>query len=125
VNVTDASQATATGDDMLNNAPAAVGNAQGLDVGATRNVSLGGRTGREVRFDKDGKPVMLMRLFFAFPNFYEVSATAPAGAADPDAIAFLNSFHLLHKAGGGPAPATPANAAPANAAPANVAASGQ
>jgi len=121
VNVIDASSATESTDEMLDAAPDAVGQARGMDVGPRTHAAVGRINGREVRFDKDGKPVMLMRFFFASDKFYEVNAYSTKGLTDPRVRAFLDSFRLLQGPGAEKAkPAAPAsNAAPvANAAPA-------
>ncbi|MBV9994809.1 MAG: hypothetical protein JO127_06315 [Caulobacteraceae bacterium] len=120
VNVADASNATTTKDEMLDAAPQAMADSLQLDVGAITDAKLGTREGKQVRFDKGGKPVMLMRMFFAYQKFYEVSATIPKGLGDPVSLSFLNSFHLTSHFGGGGAPG---GAAPANAAAAANAAS--
>ena len=65
VNVIDASSATESTDEMLDAAPDAVAQARSMDVGPRTYAAVGRINGREVRFDKDGKPVMLMRFFFA------------------------------------------------------------
>ena len=119
VNVIDASSATESTDEMLDAAPDAVAQARGMDVGPRANTSVGRINGREVRFDKDGKPVMLMRFFFASDKFYEVNAYSSKGLADPRVKQFLDSFRLLEGPGAAKAaPAPAANAAPsANAAP--------
>ena len=94
-------------------------------MGPRTYAAVGRINGREVRFDKDGKPVMLMRFFFASDKFYEVNAYSSKGLTDPRVKAFLNSFRLLQGPGAGKAKppavgtAPAANAAPtANAAPA-------
>jgi hypothetical protein len=117
VNVIDASNASTTKDEMLAGAPDAVANSTQLDVGAVSDVTLGTRPGKQVVFEKDGKPVMLMRFFFAFQKFYEVSATIPQNSVtDSKSLAFLNSFHLTGLAGAAPAPAAGNSAAPDNSA---------
>jgi len=125
VNVIDASSATESTDEMLDAAPDAVAQARSMDVGPRTYAAVGRINGREVRFDKDGKPVMLMRFFFASDKFYEVNAYSSKGLTDPRVKAFLNSFRLLQGPGAGKAKppavgtAPAANAAPtANAAPA-------
>ena len=118
VNVIDASSATESTDEMLDAAPDAVAQARGMDVGPRANTAVGRINGREVRFDKDGKPVMLMRFFFASDKFYEVNAYSSKGLADPRVKAFLNSFRLLQGPGAEKAKPPAANAAPAaNVAP--------
>jgi hypothetical protein len=114
VNVIDASQATESTDEMLAAAPQAVAQAAELDVGPSTNTAVGRFAGREVRFDKAGKPAMLMRFFFVGDRFYEVSGNSPKGPTDPSVKAFLDSFHVLN--GGGPAePAPAANSAASTA----------
>ena len=113
VNVIDASSATESTDEMLDAAPDAVAQARGMDVGPRSHAAVGRINGREVRFDKDGKPVMLMRFFFASDKFYEVNAYSSKGLADPKVKAFLDSFRLLEGPGAAkPAPPPAANAAP-------------
>jgi hypothetical protein len=117
VNVIDASSASTTKDEMLASAPQAVADSTQLDVGAVSDVALGTRSGKQVVFEKDGKPVMLMRFFFAYQRFYEVSATIPQNAAtDPKSLAFLSSFHLTGLSGARPAPPAGNSAAPGNSA---------
>lgn len=123
VNVTDASDATESTDDMLQSAPDAVAESLGMDVGPRTYAAVGHINGREVRFDKDGKPVMRMRFFFAGNSFYEVSADSSSkGPDDPRVKAFLDSFRMLQGPGAAktslPPPTPPAaNAAPAANAP--------
>src|SRR5215469_964058 len=123
VNVIDASSATESTDEMLDAAPDAVAQARSVDVGPRTNITIGHINGREVRFDKDGKPVMLMRFFFASDKFYEINAYSSKGPTDPRVKAFLDSFRLLQGPGAAkPAPATTDGSAAANAAPATNAA---
>src|SRR5215469_2168019 len=123
VNVIDASRATESTDEMLDAAPDAVAQARSMDVGPRTNITIGHINGREVRFDKDGKPVMLMRFFFASDKFYEINAYSSKGPTDPRVKAFLDSFRLLQGPGAAkPAPATTDGSAAANAAPATNAA---
>jgi hypothetical protein len=95
VNVTDASSASTTPDEMLNATPDALAKGMGIDVGATTYAATGTVMGREVRFDKEGKPVMLMRVFVAGNYLYEISANSTKGVTDPASKAFLTSFHLI------------------------------
>jgi hypothetical protein len=120
VNVIDASQATESTDEMLDAAPKAVAQAAELDVGPTTNTAVGRYAGREVRFDKNGKPAMLMRFYFVGDRFYEVSGNSPKGPTDPAVRAFLNSFHVLNGGESAAQPPAPAanSAAATNAAPA-------
>lgn len=121
VNVTDASNATGSTDEMLDSAPDAVAQSLGVDVGPRTYAAVGRINGREVRFDKNDKPVLLMRFFFASDKFYEVSADSSKGLTDPQVKAFLDSFRLLQGPGAhkGAPPQAAANAAPAaNATPA-------
>ena len=115
INVIDASTAEGMPSEILDRAQKVLADSQQLDVGANNPVPLGAITGREVRFDKDGKPVMLSRLFMINGELYEVNATSQKGVTDPSVKAFLDSFHLV--AGPTP-PATPAANAPAANAPA-------
>ena len=126
VNVIDASNATESTDDMLDAAPDAVAQARNLDVGPRTYAAVGHINGREVRFDKDGKPDMVMRFFFAGDKFYEINAFSPKGPQDPLVRQFLDSFHMLEGPGAAKtrntAPAANAAAPAANAAPASNAA---
>lgn len=105
VNVTDASAATSTADQMLDATPQALAKSMGVDVGATVYAATGQVTGREVRFDKGGEPVMLMRVFVAGNFLYEVSANSAKGVTDPNVRVFLDSFHLLSAPPAAPVPA--------------------
>jgi len=109
VYVMDVSSATVPPDQILANAPEALASSQDIDLGPTTNANAGGVNGREVLFTKDDKPAIVVRFFVAGGKLYEVNASVPAGATDPDARAFLDSFRLLT-----PPPAPPAaNTAPA------------
>ncbi len=103
VNVIDASSATVPPDELLRSAPAAIASSMGVDEGPATYAATGDVTGREVLFEKNGKPAMLDRFFVAGGKLYEISSTVPAGAADPAAKAFLDSFRLLTP----PPPAAP------------------
>ncbi len=110
VNVLDASGSTSTPDQILSSAPATVAQAMTTDVGQTTYVATDGVTGREVRFDKDSKPALLMRIFVSGGRVYEVSADVPKGVDDPTVKGFLDSFHLLNPP---PPPAPVPTSAPA------------
>ncbi len=115
VQAIDASSTTDMPSDILARAPAQIASSQDLDVGSTTPSPLGDVNGLEVRFDKDGDPVMLMRLFIINQKLYEVSATLPNKKVDAQAQAFLSSFHLVAApVGPEPAPA-PVTNAPVNA----------
>jgi hypothetical protein len=115
VNVIDASSATVSPDQLLSSAPQAVASSMEVDLGTTTDVTASGVNGRQVLFTKDDKPAMIDRFFVAGGKLYEVSATVPAGAADPAAKAFLDSFHLITP----PPPPAPAPAANATNAASN------
>ena len=73
---------------ILDRAQDAVAQQQEVDVGASTPVTLGDISGREVRFDKDGKPAMLSRLFMINGRLYEVNANSAKGTSDPREKAF-------------------------------------
>jgi hypothetical protein len=110
VNVIDARGATATPDQMLADAPKAIASGMGVDVGAVTNVATDNVTGREVRLDDSGRPVVLLRIFYAGGRLYEISANSSKGIDDSSVGAFLNSFHLLEPPPAA-APAPSANSA--------------
>jgi len=57
-------------------------------------VSLDGQAGRALTvIGKDGNRVM-DRVFFVRGHLYQVTATAPANAAQDDSQRFINSFHF-------------------------------
>ncbi|HEY3799493.1 MAG TPA: hypothetical protein VGL58_14165 [Caulobacteraceae bacterium] len=114
VNVVDAGGPTSSADQVLNAAPNALSQSMGIDVGAVTYVATQGVTGREVRFDRSERPVMLMRIYFAGGKLYEVSADAAKGVTDPAAKAFLDSFKLTNPPPP-PLPEPAANAADSNA----------
>jgi hypothetical protein len=116
VNVIDASSATVSTDKLLSSAPDAIANSMELDIGTTTYTAVSGVTGREVLFNKDDKPAMIGRFFVAGGKLYEVTATVPAGASDPQAKAFLDSFHLLVPPPPAPPPAANATNSASNAA---------
>jgi hypothetical protein len=117
VNVIDARSATATPDQLLADAPKVIASGMGVDVGAVTYAATDDVTGRQVRLDSDGKPVVLLRIFYAGGRLYEISANSAKGVADPAVSAFLGSFRLLEP----PAPAAPsANSAAASNAAANA-----
>jgi hypothetical protein len=114
VYVMDASSASVGPDKVLASAAQALADSQDIDAGPSTPTTAGDVTGRQVLFSKNDKPAAIVRFFMAGGKLYEVNASVPAGAADPDAKAFLASFRLLTTP---PAPA--ANTLPAaNAAPA-------
>jgi hypothetical protein len=121
VNVLDATGAEGAPSEILDRAQQVLAQSQQLDVGKTGSVMMGDITGREVRFDKDGSPVMLARLFMINGRLYEVNANSAKGPTDPAVKAFLDSFHLVATGDAPPnADVSPADAAPpANAAPAH------
>lgn len=122
VTAIDASSATGTPEQILDYAPQTFAKASDFDVGATTKITLGPVSGREIRFEKDFTPTMLMRIFVAGGRFYEVTADTPKGVNDPQVKGFLDSFRLLGAAAAPPPAANTAdNAAPANAAPSNSA----
>jgi hypothetical protein len=120
VNVIDATTATADPDTILNNDPQVRAQAMDVDVGSVTNTTVGDINGHEARFDKDGKPVMLMRVFYINGRLYEVSANSEKGPTDPAVKAFLDSFHLVASGDAPPDADASANAAnaPATTAPA-------
>jgi len=95
VNVIDATGADGAPSEILDRAQAVLAQSQGLDVGTTAVVTLGDIPGREVRFDKDGSPAMLARLFMINSRLYEVNANSAKGPTDPAVKTFLDSFHLV------------------------------
>jgi hypothetical protein len=116
VNVLDATGAEGAPSEILDRAQQVLAQSQELDVGSNTPVTLGDITGREVRFDKDGNPVMLARLFMINGRLYEVNANSAKGTTDPAVKAFLDSFHLVASPdSGAPAASAPVNSpAPAN-----------
>jgi hypothetical protein len=104
----DTSSASVPADQILANAPQALSTSQEIDEGSVTYVATDGVTGREVLFTKNDKPAIIVRFFVTGGKLYEVNASVPAGASDPDAKAFLDSFHLLT-----PPPPPAANTAPA------------
>jgi hypothetical protein len=122
INVIDATDAEGMPSEILDRAQQVIGKDQDLDVGSNTPVQLNGGsiTGREVRFDKDGKPVMLSRLYMINGHLYELNANSAKGVGDPWVKQFLDSFHLVASPQIGEPPAAPTNA-PSNAAPANAA----
>jgi len=57
-------------------------------------VTLDGQAGRALTvIGRDGNRVM-DRVFFVRGHLYQVTATAPAGAAQDDSQRFINSFHF-------------------------------
>jgi hypothetical protein len=117
INVLDATDAEGMPSEILDRAQQVIGKDQDLDVGANNPVQLNGGsiTGREVRFDKDGKPVMLSRLFMINGHLYELNANSAKGVTDPWVKQFLDSFHLVASPQSPGPPAPPANAPAANA----------
>ncbi|HUO12178.1 MAG TPA: hypothetical protein VMU37_05420 [Caulobacteraceae bacterium] len=110
--VMDASGATVGPNQLLENAAQALASSQDIDLGPNTPVTTDGVAGRQVLFNKNDKPAALVRFFLAGGKLYEVNATVPAGAADPTARAFLDSFRLLTP----PVAAAPAANAATNAA---------
>jgi hypothetical protein len=117
VTVIDAAGADGEPSEILDRAQQAMAQAQDLDVGTTGPVMSGDITGREVRFDKDGKPAMLARFFMINSRLYEVDANSTNGPSDPAVKAFLDSFHLVASpdAAADASTAPPVNAASTNA----------
>jgi hypothetical protein len=114
VNVIDATGAEGMPSEILDRAQSVIADDQQLDVGANSPTPLGASSsivGREVRFDKDGKPVMLSHLFMINGKLYEVNATSAKGVADPWVKQFLDSFHLVASPSDTAGAAAPANAA--------------
>jgi hypothetical protein len=122
VNVLDATGAEGDPSDIMDRAQKVLADAQDLDVGASTPVTIGDLTAREVRFDKDGKPVMLTRLLMINGRLYEINANSQKGPSDPAVKAFLNSFHLVASPDTGASAAAAAASAPAANAPASNAA---
>ena len=97
VTATDASQASNSPDEMLSQAPQLVANSMGGTVDTTTYVATGAVVGREVRINKAGKPMMVLRVFVSNGRLYQVGAASVLGLGDPAVKTFLDSFRLTAK----------------------------
>ncbi len=106
--VSDISNTDKTTEQILDDVPPAVAASLGGTVGTTTYVSTalpsGPVTGHEVRVVKDGKTIMVMRVFVANGRLYQVGGSSLLGPDDATTKQFLDSFRLI----GGAAPGAPA-----------------
>ena len=88
-------------DQILTLTPQEVAKSLGGEVSKTTYFATTGDAGqvmgREVQITKDGKPAMLMRVFFTNGRIYQAAGTSPIGFDDPTVKTFLDSFHLTGK----------------------------
>ena len=82
--------------------------AVGGDVGSRTSVATAPTEtqaiGRKVSITRNGQPFLELRIFLVNGRYYQVAGRTSSGPQDPDAQAFLDSFHII------PAPPVAANA---------------
>jgi hypothetical protein len=95
VTVADASQSPNPPDKILDDARDLVGTAMGADAKTQAYVAMGQVTGREIRYSKGGKPLLVMREFVTNQKLYEVGGASILGLDDPSLKSFLDSFKFI------------------------------
>jgi hypothetical protein len=97
VEVTDASIADKTPDQLLAEIPREMIQSSGGTVVAHANVTNNGVVGRDVTIDRGAQPMERAQVFVADHRVYQVITQTSNGADDKEVADFLASFHLTGK----------------------------
>ena len=97
VDVTDGSGTSQTDAQVLAAAPQVIADGFSGQLSSQTDVAAGPVAGRELRIDREGQTTLVVRVFAVNHRLYQVAAQSEKGPGDPEAVKFLNSFHLLTK----------------------------